>query len=49
VIYADSEITGQRFSATDGGTRILFEGGVRTVVMPPKRKPKQDEPAEGAE
>jgi lipopolysaccharide export system protein LptC len=49
VIYADSEVTGQRFSATDGGKRILFEGGVRTVVMPPKREPKQDAPGESLE
>ncbi len=37
VIYADGEITGQRFRATEGGKRILFEGGVSTTIMPPKR------------
>lgn len=30
--YEDSEITGDRMSATDGGQRIVVEGGVRTVV-----------------
>ncbi|MGH6924771.1 MAG: LPS export ABC transporter periplasmic protein LptC [Propylenella sp.] len=49
VIYADSEVTGQRFFATDGGKRVLFEGGVRTIVMPPKRKATQNLPAERAE
>jgi lipopolysaccharide export system protein LptC len=38
VTYSDSEVTGQRFLATDGGQRILFEGGVESTIMPPKRK-----------
>jgi hypothetical protein len=37
-IFADAEITGQRFTATDGGNRLLFAGGVHTTVMPPKRE-----------
>jgi lipopolysaccharide export system protein LptC len=48
VTYADGEITGQRFLATDGGRRLLFDGGVRTVVMPPKRDAAA-EPAQAAE
>lgn len=35
--YADSEITGQRLSVSDGGKLIVIEGNVRTVLMPPKR------------
>ena len=35
--YADSEITGERMSVTDGGNVIVIEGNVRTVLMPPKR------------
>lgn len=48
VTYADSEITGQRFLATDGGRRLLFDGGVRTVVIPPKRDAAA-KPAQAAE
>lgn len=36
--YADSEITGDRLSVSEGGKRIVIEGNVRTVLMPPKRK-----------
>ncbi len=35
--YRGSEITGQRFGASGGGNVLLFEGGVRTILMPPKR------------
>ena len=35
--YADSEITGQKLSVSDGGKLIVIEGNVRTVLMPPKR------------
>ncbi len=35
--YADSEITGERLSVSDGGGLIVIEGNVRTVLMPPKR------------
>ena len=49
VIYADSEITSERFSVTDGGGRLLFEGRVRTTIMPPKRSPDSAEPVEAAE
>jgi hypothetical protein len=38
VIYADSEISAQRFIATGGGATILLEGGVRTTIMPPNRE-----------
>ena len=36
--YQGSEITGQRFNASKGGKILLFEGGVRTTLMPPKRR-----------
>jgi lipopolysaccharide export system protein LptC len=49
VFYADAEITGQRFSATERGRRILFEGGVRTTIMPPKRNAAGAGPADVAE
>jgi lipopolysaccharide export system protein LptC len=35
--YADSEITGQRMTVSEGGKLIVIEGKVRTVLMPPKR------------
>jgi lipopolysaccharide export system protein LptC len=35
--YAGSEIVGQRFGVSQGGKVLLFEGGVRTILMPPKR------------
>lgn len=35
--YAESEVAGDRLSVSDGGKRIVIEGGVRTVLMPPKR------------
>jgi lipopolysaccharide export system protein LptC len=46
VMYSDSEVTGQRFLATEGGQRILFEGGVESTIMPPKRKLPPDERGE---
>jgi len=35
--YGESEITGERLSVAEGGKRIIVEGRVRTVLMPPKR------------
>lgn len=35
--YQGSEITGQRFSVSQGGKVLAFDGGVRTTLMPPKR------------
>jgi len=35
--YQQSEITGKRFSVGEGGKVLIFDGGVRTVLMPPKR------------
>lgn len=49
VTYADSEITGRRFTATDGGRHVLFKGGVRTTIMPPKREPSEAGAAEASE
>lgn len=49
VIYADSKITGQRFVATESGRRILFDGGVSTTLMPPKRETSDPGPARNAE
>ncbi len=48
VTYSDSEVTGQRFEATDGGRHLLFTGGVRSTIMPPKRgtAPREEETAE---
>jgi len=43
--YGDSTITGQRMSVSHGGKMIVIEGGVRTVVMPPKRAPSPSAPA----
>ena len=44
--YGDSEVAGKRLSVGDGGKHIVIEGGVRTVLMPPKRQtpapPAQD-------
>lgn len=37
VTYENSTVSGDRMSVTDGGDRLVFEGGVRTVLMPPKR------------
>jgi lipopolysaccharide export system protein LptC len=37
VTYKGSEISAARFSVTDGGKIILFEGDVRTSLLPPKR------------
>jgi lipopolysaccharide export system protein LptC len=48
VTYADSEITAERFLATEGGRLLLFEGGVRTVVTPPKHDAAA-EPAQAGE
>jgi len=48
VTYADSKITAERFLATEGGRRLLFEGRVRTVVTPPKHDATA-EPAQAAE
>lgn len=36
--YAESEVAGDRLSVGDGGKHIVIEGGVRTVLMPPKRQ-----------
>jgi lipopolysaccharide export system protein LptC len=38
VTYEDSEITAGRLSVNGGGDTILFEGNVRTTLMPPKRR-----------
>jgi lipopolysaccharide export system protein LptC len=35
--YGDSEIAGDRLFVSEGGKRIVIEGRVRTVLMPPKR------------
>jgi lipopolysaccharide export system protein LptC len=35
--YGESEVAGDRLSVGDGGKHIVIEGGVRTVLMPPKR------------
>jgi lipopolysaccharide export system protein LptC len=43
--YQDSEISAQRLSVSEGGDRIVFEGAVRTVLMPPKREPAANAPA----
>ena len=45
--YQGSEITGQRFNASEGGKILLFEGGVRTTLMPPKRKEAPPAPDAG--
>ena len=34
--YGASEVTGGNLAASDGGNLIVIEGGVRTVIMPPK-------------
>ncbi len=34
ILYENSEITGDRMSTSDGGSMIVVEGGVRTVVKP---------------
>ena len=47
--YADSQITSDRFSATEGGRRLLFSGDVRTTILPPKRSRASAEPQEVAE
>jgi lipopolysaccharide export system protein LptC len=44
--YGDSEIVGDRLSVSDGGKRIVIEGRVRTMLMPPKRTPPQTPAAE---
>jgi lipopolysaccharide export system protein LptC len=50
VTYSDSEVTGQRFEATDGGRHLLFTGGVESTIMPPKREMSSKEvSAESAE
>ncbi len=49
VTYEDSEITSQRFRATDGGRHLLFDGGVRTTIMPPKREGPPAETEERAQ
>lgn len=49
VIYGDGRTVGQRFVATDSGKRILFEGGVSTTVMPPKRDAGSSASQENAE
>ncbi len=36
--YGDSKMAGDRLSVGEGGKHIVIEGGVRTVLMPPKRK-----------
>lgn len=46
VSYEDSETTGQSLSVTRGGQLIVLEGGVRTVLMPPKRQPAPARPVE---
>lgn len=38
VTYEDSHTTGRSISVTGGGQVIKLEGGVRTVLMPPKRE-----------
>ena len=42
--YQDSEITGRELSVTDGGKVLVFEGGVRTLLMPPRRPPATSAP-----
>ncbi len=37
VRYQDSETTGRSISVTESGRVIVLEGGVRTILMPPKR------------
>jgi lipopolysaccharide export system protein LptC len=37
VHYEDSRTTGQSIAVTEGGDRIVVEGGVRTTLMPPNR------------
>lgn len=44
--YGDSEIAGDRLSVSDGGKRIVIEGRVRTILMPPKRTSSQTPAAE---
>lgn len=39
VVYQDSETRGDRLSVREGGGIIVLESGVRTMLMPPKRKP----------
>lgn len=43
--YADSEVTGSRLAASEDGKLIVIEGGVRTVIMPPKRAAATTAPA----
>ena len=42
VQYENSRTTGQSIAVTQGGDRILVEGGVRTTLMPPKRAPADE-------
>lgn len=44
--YGDSEIAGDRLLVSDGGKRIVIEGRVRTILMPPKRTPSATPAAE---
>lgn len=46
VTYADSEVTAERFLATENGKHLIFDGSVRTTVLPPKRPGASAEPEE---
>ncbi len=43
--YGDSSVTGNHFSVSEGGKVIVIEGNVRTMLLPPKRKPAETVPA----
>jgi lipopolysaccharide export system protein LptC len=47
VRYQDSEVSAQSMSVSDGGELIVFEGQVRTLLMPPKSETGSSAP--GAE
>jgi lipopolysaccharide export system protein LptC len=48
ISYQDSRTSGQSISVTEGGQNIALEGGVTTILMPPKRAPAPAAPAEPA-
>lgn len=49
VKYADSELNAERVQVTEGGERILFDGGVSATFMPPKRDAAAEEAAKASE